>query len=492
MPVKFNCAPGSCNPDLVLGPDLAANLEQLANSGYDLPKFLQDLPEKAKGAAAIEKTTAASHNGIRYHSIATKKLSRNLSKSGSTTLKPVVSWLRDPENTPNKTVCIVAKQQDLAPIAKEIAAGFPKFSLKTRQQAHLGDGLELNFHFVSTDDGNASDKNKLMTLMDNVREAARMTDMPPNLLNTKTFEEEARKVVADLNDARCTIEVLQHDELKKRGMGLIHSVGQASEPGHNSRLAILKWQPQGASKNVALCGKGIIYDTGGLSIKGKTAMPNMKIDCGGACGLLFAFKNLIQNGFKENLFCLLCLAENSVSSNATRPDDVITAYSGLTVEINNTDAEGRLVLADGVHYATKDLKADICLNMCTLTGAQGITTGKVHSSILTNTQDYEQKLVQAGLKSGDHCFPILYAPELLMKEFDSTVADMKNSVQGRSNAQCSCAGHFIEQHLLDGVDYKGVWVHVDMASPVQSPYDGILRTTGYGVSLLAELFKDFC
>merc|ERR1711978_100316 len=116
----------------------------------------------------------------------------------------------------------------------------------------------------------------------------------------------------------------------------------------------------------------------------KTGMPGMKRDCGGAAGILGAFYVAVKNGFKDTLHCVLCLAENAVGPLATRPDDIHTLYSGKTVEINNTDAEGRLVVSDGVFYARKDLKANIIVDMCTLTGAQGISTGRYHAAHLTN------------------------------------------------------------------------------------------------------------
>lgn len=142
-------------------------------------------------------------------------------------------------------------------------------------------------------------------------------------------------------------------------------------------------------------------------------------------------------------------------------------------------------MADGVVYAEKDLKASIILDMATLTGAQGIATGKYHGAILTNNEIWEQKTVEAGRASGDLVHPVPYCPELHFSEYSSAIADMKNSVADRSNALVSCAGLFIAAHL--GFDYPGVWVHVDMASPVHCGE----RATGYGVALLCTLFGQY-
>lgn len=154
----------------------------------------------------------------------------------------------------------------------------------------------------------------------------------------------------------------------------------------------------------------------------------MKRDCGGAAGILGAFYAAVQSKFSENLHAIFCLAENAVCDRSTRPDDIHTLYSGRTVEINNTDAEGRLVVSDGVVYANRDLSANIIVDMCTLTGAQGISTGRYHAAHLTNNEDWEGFCSDAGRASGDLSFPLVYCPELHFPEFSSAVADMKNSV----------------------------------------------------------------
>ena len=178
--------------------------------------------------------------------------------------------------------------------------------------------------------------------------------------------------------------IIRDQELNERGFGGIYGVGKGAL--HPPALAVLSHKPKGATQTIAWVGKGIVYDTGGLSIKGKTAMPGMKRDCGGAAGILGAFYAAVKQGFDQNLHAVFCLAENAVSDRSTRPDDVHILYSGRSVEINNTDAEGRLVVSDGVVYADRDLKANIIVDMCTLTGAQGISTGRYHAACLTNSE----------------------------------------------------------------------------------------------------------
>jgi len=323
----------------------------------------------------------------------------------------------------------------------------------------------------------APDLAALTASCQSIQLTARLVDAPCNEMNTDAFVEEARAVGAALGIEPT---VIRGEELRQRGFGGLYGVGKAAV--HPPALVVLSHRPAGSSRAVAWVGKGIVYDTGGLSIKGKTAMPGMKRDCGGAAAVLGAFSAAVQAGFRDTLHCVLCLAENAVGPLATRPDDIHTLYSGKTVEINNTDAEGRLVLADGVAYAAKDLGCDIVLDMATLTGAQGIATGRYHASHLSNSEDWESALSSAGRTSGDLTFPAVFSPELQFPEFTSAVADMKNSVADRNNAQPSCAGLFIMANL--GFDWPGVWMHVDMAAPA---YTGE-RATGYGVALLNILF----
>ena len=184
---------------------------------------------------------------------------------------------------------------------------------------------------------------------------------------------------------------------------------------------------------------------------------------------------------------MLCLAENSVGPESTRPDDVHTGFSGRTVEVVNTDAEGRLVLGDGVAYAASVLGAATVIDMATLTGAQSVATGKRHGAVYASTEAGEVLTVRAGRFSGDLMHPVPYAPEMWRHEFRSTVADMTNNVKDRGNAQVSCAGQFIGNHLPDGwLDTAGhTWIHIDMAAPAwDKPSE---RGTGFGVALLSAI-----
>eukprot|EP00934_Nitzschia_sp_Nitz4_P004401 Nitzschia sp. Nitz4//scaffold59_size112058//70731//72556//NITZ4_004114-RA/size112058-snap-gene-0.85-mRNA-1//-1//CDS//3329555138//4391//frame0 len=331
---------------------------------------------------------------------------------------------------------------------------------------------------------------ELETVAQQIQWARRLVDAPCNYLHTDQFLEEIKPMVAD-NKARVTSRIIRGQELKEQGYGGLYSVGQAA--AHPPAMVILSLQPTDPeaqkNKSVVMVGKGIVYDTGGLSIKPKLGMPGMKRDMGGAAAILGAFTAAATQGLAEHrpIHAILCLAENAVSPQATRPDDVVTMYSGKTVEINNADAEGRLVLSDGVANAAKHLNPEIIVDMATLTGAQGVATGKYFAALYCNDDDLEDLTVQTGKETGDLCHPLPYAPEFFRAEFRSAVADMKNSVADRTNAQVSCAGQFIGNHLSDFLSDGGKWIHIDMAYP--SFDKGSERATGWGVGLLYQMLK---
>lgn len=324
--------------------------------------------------------------------------------------------------------------------------------------------------------GAQPDVEHLQTRIDGVRLAAELVDTPTAELHTKAFVARARELATELG---ADIEVIEDEELRDQGFGGLWGVGKAATRG--PALVALKHRPAGATRHVTWVGKGIVYDTGGLSIKGKNSMPGMKSDMGGAAAVLGAFVAAVREGVTYDLTAVLCLAENAVGPESFRPDDILHMKSGKTVEINNTDAEGRLVLGDGVAWASATLAPDLLVDLATLTGAQLVATGKVHAALYCNDEAVEQAAVLAGRAIGEPVHPLPYAPELFRKEFKSSVADMRNSVKDRANAQSSCAGQFIANHLPKDPPR---WLHVDIAGPAWS---GSRRGTGYGVGLLLAL-----
>jgi len=434
-------------------------------------------------------TKCSRHNTTSRSHAVTKLVKSNCFSSSSFTQS---------ENKAEKVenLLIVCDYADVYASGCAVARAFPLYNRKTSSKSLAAlDSSEippesssekpekhLNVEFICPDKKEGISKEDVLLLENStygIQLTARIVDAPCNEMHTDAFLNEVHDVGKKLGIVPT---IIRDKELEARGFGGIYGVGQGAL--HPPALAVLSHYPRGATQNIAWVGKGIVYDTGGLSIKTKTGMPGMKRDCGGAAGILGAFYAAVNQGFDQNLHAIFCLAENAVSDRSTRPDDVHILYSGRSVEINNTDAEGRLVVSDGVVYAKKDLKADIIVDMCTLTGAQGISTGRYHAAHLTNSEEWEGKASVAGRKSGDLTFPLVYCPEFHYPEFNSAVADMKNSVANRDNAQSSCAGLFINAHL--GFDYPGVWLHIDMASPSHVGE----RASGYGVALLNALFSE--
>eukprot|EP00297_Palpitomonas_bilix_P024593 CAMPEP_0113901922 /NCGR_PEP_ID=MMETSP0780_2-20120614/21535_1 /TAXON_ID=652834 /ORGANISM="Palpitomonas bilix" /LENGTH=488 /DNA_ID=CAMNT_0000894613 /DNA_START=35 /DNA_END=1501 /DNA_ORIENTATION=- /assembly_acc=CAM_ASM_000599 len=380
--------------------------------------------------------------------------------------------------TSNSTLILVVRNTDEAYAGCVSAAGaYHSYDMHGSKQ---GVKASLDVGFVGAD-LNEADVKRCQLGFECTNSAAALVDAPCNYVNTVFMVKKAIEVADEVGIPEAQRVVIQGEELKEKGFGGLYGVGKAAE--FPPALVVLSYLPENAEKTVAWVGKGIVYDTGGLSIKSKTGMPGMKDDMGGSAAVLMAFRHAVLNGAKTAIHAILCLAENSVAANATRPDDIHTLYSGKTVEINNTDAEGRLVMADGVAYAAKHLNPDVIIDIATLTGAQAVALGKNWGAIMTDDDDLEARAVEVGKKCGNMVFPIPFAPELLFSEFESKVADFKNSVQSRNNCQCSCAGLFMHANLPE--DYKGAFCHFDIAAPAFIDERG----TGFGVALLSSLFE---
>ncbi len=358
--------------------------------------------------------------------------------------------------------------------AAAVARALPLFHGKSSKQAEasckilaLGPGDEV---LKSTP--------QIKHTADALREAARLVDTPPTDLDPPAFQKQAYALLRGLD--KVTKKSIAGPKLLEAKLGGIHAVGRTALGA--PRMLVLTHKPKASKTHVALVGKGVTYDTGGLSIKSTAGMCGMKADMGGAAAVLGAFLALVQSKAPCTVSAVICLAENAVGPSSYKNDDILKMHSGLTVEVNNTDAEGRILLADGVSYSARVLKATHVIDAATLTGAQLMATGKMHASVVSNDEGLEAKMIAAGKHSGDLVHPMIFAPELYRKEFASQVADLRNSVADRMNAQVSCASQFIYSHI----ESTGVqWGHVDLAGPA---FVGG-RGTGFGVALLAETVR---
>ena len=305
---------------------------------------------------------------------------------------------------------------------------------------------------------------------------------PANIIYPESFVERVR---AALKDTGVEIEVLDRAAMEKLGMGALLGVAQGSV--REARLLVLRWNGGAQGEQpTAFVGKGVTFDTGGISIKPAAGMEAMKWDMGGAGAVVGAFKALSLRKAKANIVGICGLVENMPSGTAQRPGDVVTTMSGQTVEVINTDAEGRLVLADALTYVQRNFKPATIIDLATLTGAILISLGHEFAGLFSNDEELAAKLATAGQESGDKLWRMPLA-EPFDRLIDSPIADMKNV--GPREGGSITAAQFIQRFVDEGVK----WAHIDMAGKAWS--DKAATTyekgaTGFGVRLLDQFVED--
>jgi leucyl aminopeptidase len=305
---------------------------------------------------------------------------------------------------------------------------------------------------------------------------------PPNIMYPESF---VAKVLADIDGLGLEVTILDEAAMADLGMGALLGVSQGSV--RDARLLALKWSGAGAGDPaLALVGKGVTFDTGGISLKPGPGMEDMKWDMGGAGAVVGAMKALALRKAKANVIGVCGLVENMPDGNAQRPGDVVTSMSGQTIEILNTDAEGRLVLGDALTWVQRTHHPKTIVDLATLTGAMIISLGNEHGGCFANDDSLADQLLAAGKASGDLLwrFPLSDAYNKLI---DSPIADMKNV--GPRGAGSITAAQFIQRFVETGVR----WAHLDIAGMVWadkagSNYDK--GATGYGVRLLDRFVAD--
>ena len=305
---------------------------------------------------------------------------------------------------------------------------------------------------------------------------------PANIIYPESFVQRVRE---SLKDTGLELEVLDRAAMETLGMGALLGVAQGSVK--EGRLLVLRWNGgQDGAQPTAFVGKGVTFDTGGISIKPAQGMEAMKWDMGGAGAVVGAFKALALRKAKANLVGICGLVENMPDGNAQRPGDVVTTMSGQTVEVINTDAEGRLVLADALTYVQRNYKPATIIDLATLTGAILVSLGFEWAGLFSNTEELAAKLIAAGEESGDRLWRMPMA-EPFDRLIDSPIADVKNV--GPREGGSITAAHFIQRFIENGVR----WAHIDMAGKAWSDkasntYDK--GATGFGVRLLDQYVAD--
>ena len=335
---------------------------------------------------------------------------------------------------------------------------------------------------VASGSDTAETARRAEVLADAVALARDLVNTAPSDLVPATFAARAGQVAAE---AGIGITVLDEQALAEGGYGGILGVGQGSV--HPPRLVRLEYAPPKASKALVLAGKGITFDSGGLSLKPAKAMETMKSDMGGAAAVLAAMQAISALGLPVRVVGYLPLAENMPSGTAQRPSDVLTMYGGTTVEVLNTDAEGRLVLADALARSASD-SPDVLVDVATLTGAQIVALGSRVAGVMTNDGALRDAVVDAAGRAGEAMWP-MPLPDELRKGLESSVADLTNVAPDR-NGGMLVAGLFLREFVPLGVR----WAHLDIAGPAynEGPPHGYTPKGGTGAATrtLVQIAQD--
>ncbi|AXH95608.1 leucyl aminopeptidase [Ornithinimicrobium avium] len=326
------------------------------------------------------------------------------------------------------------------------------------------------------------------TVVGAVRWARDLVNTPPNVLYPESF---ADLVTERLAGGKVSVEVWDPQRLQEEGCGGILGVGNGSARG--PRLVTLRYAPEGASKHLALVGKGITFDSGGLCIKPGASMVTMKMDMAGAAASAAAVQAVAELGLPVRVTAYLCLAENMTGDLAQRPGDVVTMRDGRTVEIINTDAEGRLVMADGLSLATEQ-QPDAIVDIATLTGACIIALGDRTMGVMGNDDELRDTVARLATEAGDAAWS-LPLPEEIRPALDTPVADLKHT--GERSAGASVAGTFLREFVGkrgEGEDAADIpWAHLDIAGPAyneKTPWGYSPKgATGSGVRALVEVAR---
>src|SRR4051794_19144938 len=388
-----------------------------------------------------------------------------------------------------RAATILAELPGLQPTAENVAQmalgarlrlyKFDRYKTKKKDTDENGGATRLTFAVAEPAAARKAAKTA-EGLADGVRVARDLVNEPPNVLGPEEFAKRAE----ELTRLGVEVEVLDEKALRKLGMRALLAVGQGS--GRESRVVIMRWNGGKASdKPVAFIGKGVVFDSGGISIKPGGGMEDMKGDMAGAACVVGLMHALAARKARANVVGAIGLVENMPDGNAQRPGDIVTTMSGQTVEIINTDAEGRLVLADVLWHVRERFKPKFMVDLATLTGAIIVALGQDNAGLFSNDDTLAERLVAAGEATGEKVWRMPLGPAF-DKMIDSKFADMKNAA-GRHGGSSTAAA--LLQRFVNGVP----WAHLDIAGMgFGSPQSEINRgwASGWGVRLLDRLVKD--
>jgi leucyl aminopeptidase len=369
---------------------------------------------------------------------------------------------------------------DLAVGARLRGYRFDRYKTKRKEGEERADKVDVDFACANPA---AAERawTRRAAVADGVVLARDLINEPANILYPAEFARRA----SGLKKLGVLVEVLDVAAMKKLGMGALIAVGQGSS--HESRLVVMRWNggKRGADP-IAFIGKGVCFDTGGISIKPAQGMEEMKGDMAGAACVVGLMQTLAARKARANVVGAIGLVENMPDGNAQRPGDIVTSMSGQTIEVINTDAEGRLVLADVLHYVNKRFKPRFMVDLATLTGAIMVALGQEYAGLFANDDKLAERLTKMGEATGERIWRMPLGSEY-DKIIDSKFADVKNT--GGRWAGSITAAQFL-QRFVD----KTPWAHLDIAgTALGSPQTDINKSwsSGWGVRLLDRLVEEY-
>jgi leucyl aminopeptidase len=475
-------APGGGQPDavaLVLAEDDAT-----PRSDGDLHTQLQQLADDGELKGELGRTVVLHTNG---DSTARRVVVAGVGKRADvdadalrTAAAAVARRLRDIGGTLawtlDDSLPLPLEEQARAVVEGALLGGHNPGRWKTQEKS--GQGVEKIVLYG--DNGLAGTAARAATVSKWVNRARDLANSPPNELTP----EDLAKRAAELAGPRLQVTALGPKEMEELGMGALLAVGRAS--ANEPRLIVLRYEPPDAKSDVTigLVGKAITFDAGGISLKPALKMYDMKGDMSGGATVIAGTAAVAELELPVRIITVVAAAENLVSGNSFRPGDILRAANGKTIEITNTDAEGRLVLADALWYARKEGATHI-LDFATLTGAMEVALGDLYAGLFANDDQWRDDILAAAETSGDHTWPFPLHRRY-RRYVDSSYADMKNASELRQ------AGAVLAAEFLKEFSGDGPWGHIDMAGPgflerSRGDYYTQRGGTGYGVRLIVEL-----
>ncbi len=370
---------------------------------------------------------------------------------------------------------------DLVLGARLRAYRFDRYKTKRKEDDERPNKVEVNFACANPAAAEKAWAHAAEGIADGVVWARDLTNEPANILYPNEFARRA----SGLRKLGVLVEVLDVPAMRKLGMGALLGVGQGSS--HEPKVVVMRWNggKRGADP-IAFIGKGVCFNSGGISIKPAQGMEDMKGDMAGAACVVGLMHALAARKAKANVVGVIGLVENMPDGKAQRPGDIVTSMSGQTIEIINTDAEGRLVLADVLHYVNKRFKPKFMINLATLTGAIIVALGQEFAGLFSNDDKLSERLTKAGDATGERVWRMPLGPEY-DKAIDSKFADVKNT--GGRNAGSITAAQFLQRFVN-----KTPWAHLDIAgTALGSPQTDINKSwsSGWGVRLLDRLVENY-